>query len=188
MLDPFKKTVKTLAKRGPSNRLSHPYSCSHLWPNPSLFSLTTPFLLHSCLHQSNPAGEAIVYCATLIHGFAFPMQVRLAISHALAQATKLSVYEARVVDLVEETRHLPQALAAHGRIRLSSRKLAMLIGKVGWRGTSKVHLVCVLCTPDHAPPSCSAVYAASRTPQDACSCAKQRLGMTRRHASCVGIT
>lgn len=37
-----------------------------------------------------------------------PIQVRLAISHALAQSTKLSVYEERVVALVEESRHLPQ--------------------------------------------------------------------------------
>ncbi|MEW5309405.1 MAG: hypothetical protein WDW38_001296 [Sanguina aurantia] len=89
------------------------------------------------------------------------MQVRLAISHALAQATKLSVYEARVVDLVEETRHLPQALAAHGRIRLSSRKLAMLIGKVFLQSSTVNLLSRVLDTPDYfwsAPDSLQALY------------------------------
>jgi uncharacterized Rmd1/YagE family protein len=34
----------------------------------------------------------------------FFLQVRLAIAHALAQSSKLSVFEERVWDLVEETR------------------------------------------------------------------------------------
>lgn len=37
-------------------------------------------------------------------------QVRLAIAHALAQSVKLSLYEERVWDLVEETRELPGGL------------------------------------------------------------------------------
>jgi uncharacterized Rmd1/YagE family protein len=39
-------------------------------------------------------------------------QVRLAISHALAQSTKLSVYEERVRALIEESKQLPQVRAA----------------------------------------------------------------------------
>jgi uncharacterized Rmd1/YagE family protein len=35
-------------------------------------------------------------------------QTKLAICHALAQSTKLCVYEERVVELVLETKHLPQ--------------------------------------------------------------------------------
>lgn len=37
-------------------------------------------------------------------------QVKLAISYALSQSTKLSLYEKRVMEMVEETRHLPEAL------------------------------------------------------------------------------
>ena len=35
------------------------------------------------------------------------LQMKLAISYALSQSVKLSVYENRVVDIVEETKNLP---------------------------------------------------------------------------------
>jgi uncharacterized Rmd1/YagE family protein len=46
------------------------------------------------------------------------LQVKLAICHALAQSTKLCVYEERVVELVLETKHLPQALALNGTVQV----------------------------------------------------------------------
>ena len=51
------------------------------------------------------------------------MQARLAISHALAQSTKLCVYEERMVDLVEETKHLPVMLAKKGHADISTKKV-----------------------------------------------------------------
>lgn len=48
-------------------------------------------------------------------------QVKLAICHALAQSTKLCVYEERVLELVLETKHLPQALAIHGTVHITSQ-------------------------------------------------------------------
>ncbi len=61
--------------------------------------------------------------------------MKLAISYALAQSTKLSVYEKRVTDIVLETKHLPEALAEHGAVEISGHDIAKLIGKVrGWRG------------------------------------------------------
>lgn len=42
--------------------------------------------------------------------------MKLAISYALAQATKLSVYEKRVTDIVLETKNLPEALAENGEV------------------------------------------------------------------------
>ena len=50
-------------------------------------------------------------------------QVRLAVSHALAQSAKLSVYEERVMELVEETKHLPVALACEGKVKMSSQEV-----------------------------------------------------------------
>lgn len=50
---------------------------------------------------SLPGADAILPGADAI------LQVRLAIAHALAQSVKLSLYEERVWDLVEETRDLP---------------------------------------------------------------------------------
>ncbi|KIY91970.1 hypothetical protein MNEG_15993 [Monoraphidium neglectum] len=43
-------------------------------------------------------------------------RVKLAISYALSQSTKLSLYERRVVDTVLETKHLPEQLAATGQV------------------------------------------------------------------------
>lgn len=56
------------------------------------------------------------------------LQVKLAISHALAQSTKLCVYEERVVETVLETKHLPETLAKHGNVHISRKKVAQLIG------------------------------------------------------------
>lgn len=72
----------------------------------------------------------------------------MAISHALAQSTKLSVYEERVVALVEESRHLPQDLANHGRVSMPTRKLAQLIGKVFLQSSNVNLLSTVLDTPE----------------------------------------
>ncbi|GLC38116.1 sporulation protein rmd1 [Pleodorina starrii] len=57
-------------------------------------------------------------------------QVKMAISHALAQSSKLAVYEERMVGLIEEVRHVPREMAERGAISLSRRKVAQLMGKV----------------------------------------------------------
>ena len=44
-------------------------------------------------------------------------------SHALAQSAKLSVYEERVMELVDETKHLPLALAEAGAVKVSSKQV-----------------------------------------------------------------
>ena len=51
------------------------------------------------------------------------LQVRIAMSHALAQSAKLSVYEERVMELVDETKHLPLALAEAGAVKVSSKQV-----------------------------------------------------------------
>jgi uncharacterized Rmd1/YagE family protein len=57
-------------------------------------------------------------------------QIKLAISYALAQSTKLSLHERRVTDMVGETKHLPESLARSGKVSLSPETIAKLIGKV----------------------------------------------------------
>lgn len=42
--------------------------------------------------------------------------IKLSISHALAQSAKLSVYEERVMEIVESTKDLPETLAATGEV------------------------------------------------------------------------
>ncbi|KAL6756554.1 hypothetical protein V8C86DRAFT_2647323 [Haematococcus lacustris] len=88
-------------------------------------------------------------------------QVRLAIAYALAQSTKLRVYEERVWDLVSECRDLPEALAAHGRVHMTTKRVAQLIGKV-FLQTANVNLLSsVLDTPPFfwsAPDHLQALY------------------------------
>ncbi|KAG2443394.1 hypothetical protein HXX76_001754 [Chlamydomonas incerta] len=57
-------------------------------------------------------------------------KVKMAISHALAQSSKLAVYEERMVGLVEEVRHIPGEMAATGTISMSRRRVAKVMGKV----------------------------------------------------------
>ena len=56
--------------------------------------------------------------------------MRLAISYALSQSVKLSVYETRAVAIVDETKDLPSSLAAHGKVNISSKQIAKLMGKI----------------------------------------------------------
>lgn len=56
--------------------------------------------------------------------------LKLSISHALAQSTKLTVYEQRVVEIVEETRDLPELLASTGQVNVSRKRIAQLMGRV----------------------------------------------------------
>eukprot|EP00798_Chlamydomonas_sp_ICE-L_P017566 gene17566-23889_t len=56
--------------------------------------------------------------------------VKLAITHALAQSSKLSVYENRIGELVEDVRYLPEALAEHGEIQMPRKQMAQLMGRV----------------------------------------------------------
>ena len=60
--------------------------------------------------------------------------MKLSISYALSQSTKLSVHEKMVVDIVYETKNLPEALAETGAVKISGHEIAKLIGKVGDQG------------------------------------------------------
>lgn len=45
------------------------------------------------------------------------VRVKLAISYALSQSTKLAIFEERVIHMVLETKNLPEALAESGKVR-----------------------------------------------------------------------
>ena len=51
---------------------------------------------------------------TIHHRFAGDYRVKLSISHALSQSTKLCVFEERVLEIVQTTKDLPEALATSG--------------------------------------------------------------------------
>lgn len=55
---------------------------------------------------------------------------RMAISHALAQSMKLSVFEEKVEQTIKKTEHIPKSLATTGRITLSGKEIAQKMGKL----------------------------------------------------------
>jgi len=67
---------------------------------------------------------------TINKGYAADHQVKLAISHALAQSTKLGIYEERIQLMVEDTRHLPETLAENGSVHIGRHEIAQLMGQV----------------------------------------------------------
>lgn len=55
---------------------------------------------------------------------------RLAMSYALAQSMKLSVFEERVEHTIKKTEHIPKSLADTGKITLSGKEIAKKMGKL----------------------------------------------------------
>jgi uncharacterized Rmd1/YagE family protein len=51
---------------------------------------------------------------TINHRFAHDHLIKLSISHALSQSTKLCVFEERVMEIVQSTKDLPELLASTG--------------------------------------------------------------------------
>jgi uncharacterized Rmd1/YagE family protein len=74
--------------------------------------------------------------------------IKMSISHALAQSTKLSVYEERVMAIVEETKGLPELMAATGQVRVGRKEVAQLIGRVFLQKSAVNLLSTVLDTPE----------------------------------------
>lgn len=55
--------------------------------------------------------------------------IKLSISHALAQSTKLMLYEELILELVTSTKEIPQQLSATGKVALSRKTIAQLMGR-----------------------------------------------------------
>ncbi|HLB52700.1 MAG TPA: RMD1 family protein, partial [Chlamydiales bacterium] len=54
--------------------------------------------------------------------------IKLAVSYAIAQSLKLTVFEETIAKTVEETKHLPTNLAQKGKISLSRRETSKKMG------------------------------------------------------------
>lgn len=95
--------------------------------------------LHPCLISPEPSWEKEVYRYTVGDEFRIYLDritldseetlCRLAVSHALAQSSKLSVFEARAKNLISETQAIASELAQNGRISMRRRTLAKWQGK-----------------------------------------------------------
>lgn len=73
---------------------------------------------------------------------------KLAISYALAQSMKLSVFEERVEHTIKETEHIPASLAKTGKITLSGKEIAKKMGKLFIERSSINLHSDILDTPD----------------------------------------
>ena len=76
------------------------------------------------------------------------IQEKLALSYAMAQSSKLFVFESKVLNSLEETRDLPRELAEKGMIKCSKRDLNMLIGQLFVEQTEVNLFSNILDTPD----------------------------------------
>lgn len=73
---------------------------------------------------------------------------RLAISHGIAQSVKLSTFENAIRRTFDNTKHLPEDLARHGRIPLSRKEIRRKMGEL-FIARSSINLqVDVLDTPE----------------------------------------
>ena len=89
---------------------------------------------------------------------------KLAISHALAQSVKTSLYEDLVDNTIEETQDIPSQLASTGKTDLNRRQIAMRIGEL-FILRINIHLQgSVLDAPElmWAEPGLEPTYAAAR--------------------------
>jgi len=77
-----------------------------------------------------------------------PALAQLAVSHAVAQSTKLCVFESRVTRLAEASRHIPSAMAAQGEVRMPRREAARLTGQLFLQRSAVNLLSTVLDVPD----------------------------------------
>lgn len=55
---------------------------------------------------------------------------RLAISHGLAQSVRLATFEALIQKTIDKTRHIPEQLAARGKIPLSKKEIRKKMGEL----------------------------------------------------------
>jgi uncharacterized Rmd1/YagE family protein len=58
------------------------------------------------------------------------VQMRLAVSFAIAQSSILSIFEARIEEKIEEYKYIPETLALCGKVKLSQKELGNMIGEV----------------------------------------------------------
>ena len=76
------------------------------------------------------------------------MEEKLALSYAMAQSSKLFVFELKVFESLQMTRYLPRELAKNGKISSSKKQLNQLIGQLFVEQTEVNLFSTILDTPD----------------------------------------
>lgn len=74
--------------------------------------------------------------------------IKLSLSHGLTQSVKMEAFEQKIAQTIQKTRHLPDELAANGKISLSRKKLSQKIGAL-FAERNSINLHCdILDTPE----------------------------------------
>eukprot|EP00899_Mesostigma_viride_P009326 jgi/Mesvir1/18395/Mv14275-RA.2 len=81
---------------------------------------------YSSTRQPNMHNDVI----TISDASRYDRSIKIAISHALSQSTKLSVYEKMIQGQIDTVIHLPAELASTGMVKLTRKEIAQHIG--GW--------------------------------------------------------
>lgn len=89
-----------------------------------------------------------VYQNEIILNEASGIMEKLAISFALAQSMKLSVFEEKIEHTIKKTEHIPKSLAISGKITLSGKQIAQKMGKLFLERSSINLHSDILDTPD----------------------------------------
>jgi uncharacterized Rmd1/YagE family protein len=131
--------------------------CQHILKHTARSSLICPldadeveldnyFVIYAPIQRSKIANDQIM----IPIGFRDDWSVKLAIAHALAQSSKLCLYEARMGDLVNDTKDMPDHLAKAGKVwpsitpLIEVQRKAMCALLVSQRQTSAVR-TCIGC-------------------------------------------
>ncbi|KAJ2106890.1 sporulation protein rmd1 [Coemansia sp. RSA 922] len=112
----------------------------------------------------NPNAQSRIYNDVISLRTTKGHMAKLAISHAIAQATKLSLYEGLVDETIEATRHIPQRMAESGTVEMTRKGLIRKIGQLFIMRVN-VNLVSnILDTPEifWSEPTLQPLYAAIR--------------------------
>ncbi|WPH03285.1 Hypothetical protein R9X50_00616200 [Acrodontium crateriforme] len=120
-------------------------SSQHMTPTPIAFSLMTRPLDESDfeteeLHfQYNTSIEKPRIYNDMITLRTSDHMVKLAMSHAIAQSTKLSFFEERMHRTMSEAQYVPRRLALEGRLGMSRKEVVSLVGRL-FEGRVNVNL------------------------------------------------
>lgn len=121
--------------------------------------------------------------------------IKLTISHAISQSVTITLFEGRMENTIEYTRHIPKTLAETGEVNLSRSQVTKIVGHL-FKLRIAVNLVSnVLDTPEifWSEPSLQSLYTAvkgyleirqrAKLLNDRCAVISDLLDMLREHMS-----
>ncbi|KAL9001038.1 MAG: hypothetical protein Q9169_000522 [Polycauliona sp. 2 TL-2023] len=79
--------------------------------------------------------------------------IKLAMSHAIAQSTKLNFFEQRMADQMAEAQHIPRRLALTGKLGMKREEVVRILGAL-FRSRVDVNLCTLLLYPPSPPHPC----------------------------------